>query len=540
MVNPDKQIFHCFGCSVGGNVFSFLMKEERKDFLEVVEMLAEKTGVEIPKAKGVSPEAAEKHAQLVKANALAADLYHQFLLREKEAEPARAYLKKRGLTDGTIAHFKLGYAPESWDTLCRALKGKASDAVLEKAGLAIRRKEGGYYDRFRKRVIFPILDAKGACVAFGARVIDDSLPKYLNSPETELYSKGRNLYGLFQAKREIRDRDAVIVVEGYMDVVMCHQAGAVNTVASLGTALTPDQARLIKRNTKNVFILYDADAAGEMATLRGLEIFLEEDIEVKIVRLPEGHDPDSYIKENGLARFQAALGGAKTLFDYKLALLKARHDARSVEGRVRIANEMVDLLSRVRNEILKAAWLKELARGLDLSEEALFAELRKSGVKAKREAGTEPAPRAAADIRSVEKILIGLMLDEPGFIAKGRKLLRAEDFQHHKARHIAGRLLGAEYAALAASELINFYKEDAEAVQIISLACAEMESVLDKEKTFEDCLQWMRRSRLSHERESLRSQLAAAQRAGDKPRLHQLLYDFNELNKGMRKINEKA
>ncbi|MGH7198783.1 MAG: DNA primase [Candidatus Omnitrophota bacterium] len=540
IVNPDKQIFHCFGCGAGGNVFSFLMKEEKKDFLEVVEMLAERVGVEIPKAKGFSPQAAEKHAELVKANELAANFYHDFLLHGKEAEAARAYLKKRGISEGTVAHFKLGYAPESWDGLCRALKGKAPEAVLEKAGLVIARKEGGFYDRFRHRVMFPILDTKGACVAFGGRVLDDSVPKYLNSPETELYSKGRNLYGLFQGKKDVREKDSVIVVEGYMDVVTCHQAGVGNAVASLGTALTPDQVRLVKRNTKNVFILYDADPAGELATLRGLELFLEEDIEVKIVRLPQGHDPDSYIKEHGRERFQAAFGDAQTLFDYKLALLKTKHDPRSVEGRVRIANEMVDLLSRVRNEILKAAWLKELARGLDLSEEALLAELRRSGAKARPAPDAQPSSRLQDELRAVEKMLIGLMLDEPQFIARGREILRADDFQHHKARHIARRLLEAEHATLAARELINFYKEDPEAVRIIALACAELESILDKDKTFEDCLQWMRRSRLSIERDSLRSQLAAAQSAGDKNRIHQLLYDFNELNKGMRKINEKA
>ncbi len=540
MVNTDKQIFHCFGCGVGGNVFSFLMKQEKKDFREVVEMLAERVGVEIPKDKNLNPQAVDRTTQLVKANQAAADFYHRTLAQGHEAERARAYLQKRGILEKTIAGFKLGYASESWDHLYRTLRNEIPDGVLEKTGLVIPRKEGGFYDRFRHRIIFPILDTKGVCVAFGGRVLDDALPKYLNSPETEIYSKGKNLYGFYQARSAIRDKDSVIVVEGYLDLIACHQAGVENVVASLGTALTPDQVRLIKRNTKNVFILYDADPAGELATLRGLELFLEEGLEVKIVRLSDGHDPDSFIKEFGVERFLGALALAKTLFEYRLALLKNKFDSQTVEGKVKIANEMVLLLSKVQNEILRSIWIKELARELLLSEEALLAEMRKGEAKAKGfRAGAWPQPSVLSEVRAVEKLLIGLMLDDPSFIAMAKEEIGVNDFQNHTARGIARRLLEQEGKFSPAGQLINFYKDDAESVRIISLACTETETVLDKARTFSDCVAWLKRSRIKSEREGIRHEIQAAQREGDKNRIHQLLYDLNELNKGMKEIDEK-
>lgn len=534
MVNPDKQIFHCFGCGVGGNVFSFLMKAEKKDFREVVEALAERVGVEIPGDRQINPELAERAALLAKANGLAADFYHEFLLKKKEAEKARNYLKDRGVQSETVAQFKIGFAQDSWDSLGEALDGKVPAVLAERAGLFVSKKDGGFYDRFRNRIIFPILDAKGVCVAFGGRVLDDALPKYLNSPETEIYSKGKNLYGLFQARKAIRDNDAVIIVEGYMDLVTCHQAGVTNVVASLGTALTPDQVRLVKRHTHNIFILYDADAAGETATLRGLELFLEEGLEVKIVRLTAGHDPDSFIRALGVDGFKKALAGASTLFEYKLALLKERFDARSLEGKVKIANEMVALFAKVRNEILRSAWTKELSADLGLSEEALRAELNKNNARLKFVRMPESAP-VKNEVSAAEKLLIGLMIEEPEYLLRVREQISEADFQHPKARAIAQRFLEPD-TSVEAAKLVNFYKDDPESVQIISEASAQMQRVSDKEKVFHDCLLWIRRSRILQEREGLRALIGEAQEHQDDARIHSLLRDLNQLNKGIKEL----
>ncbi len=544
MVNVDKQIFHCFGCGAGGNVFGFLMKAEKRDFPEVVEMLAQRTGVELPKDKFFSSEATKRSELFVKANQAALEVYHQNLLGHPEAEKARAYLKARGIGRDALEDFKIGYALEAWDGLCLALKDWVPSMSLEKAGLAIPRKEGGgHYDRFRKRIVFPILDAKGVCVAFGARVLDDSLPKYLNSPETEIYSKGKNLYGLFQARKTIRECDSVIVVEGYLDLVACHQAGVKNVVASLGTALTPDQVRLIKRNTQNALILYDADKAGELATLRGLELFLEEGMEVRIVRLPEGHDPDSYLKEFGAESFDAALKNAASLFDYKLGLLRKKHGSESLEGRVRTANEMVTLFSKVGNHILKSAWLKELSLQLSIPEEALAAEMKKSSAAAFRDFKVEEEPEAASagaakDAPILERQILGLMLDGAEFLTVAREELRTEDFESHAVRRIVLRILGGANTQTVA-ELMNEFKDDPEVVEVLSLACAETESMTDKKKCFSDCLSRIKRQRILVRRHGVEKELAAAQRVGDRSRIHQLMADFNELNKGIKSIHEK-
>ncbi len=540
MVNPDKQIFHCFGCGAGGNVFGFLMKIEKKDFLEVVEALADRTGVELPKDKPVDPKAAERVLAMQKAQRAALDFYHQFLLKRPEAAPARDYLfKKRKLSDKTVADFQLGFAPESWDALTNLLRKELPESAMERSGLVLPRKEGnGFYDRFRKRVIFPILDAKGVCIAFGGRVIDDSLPKYLNSPETELYTKGRQLYGLYQARTAIREADAAIVVEGYMDVIGCVQAGVKNVVASLGTALTPEQVRLVKRHTKNAFILYDADKAGEMATQRGLELFLEEDMDVKIVRLPQGHDPDSYIRDTGVEEFRKELANAKTLFEYRLALLKEKYGTAALDAKVKIANEMVRLFARVKNEILRAAWTAELAKELKLSPEALEAELRKSKDAGSRR-GDAPAPAPAsvageAKARLAENILLGLFLDRRDLLESAKMSLTAQDFEDASVRKVVGRLFD-EAETPSVAHLINLYKDDADAVQALTQACAESERVPDKAKAYEDCVLWMKRSRIHRDRTRLQFQIEEAQRSGDRGRIEQLLRDFSELNKGMKK-----
>ena len=543
MVSPDKQIFHCFGCGAGGNVFSFLMKIEKKDFVEAVETLAEKTGVEIPKDKS-SAASSEKYSLLLKANQLALEFYHKILKGGRDSERARAYLGKRGVAAETLENFKIGWASDSWDDLDRALKSEIPEGVLERAGLVIPRKDGGYYDRFRQRVIFPILDAKGLCVAFGGRVLDDSLPKYLNSPETEIYTKGRNLYGLFQARKSIREKDAVIVVEGYMDLIACHQAGVGHVVASLGTALTPDQARLLKRHTANVTILYDADQAGETATLRGLEVFLGEGLEVRIVRLASGHDPDSFIREFGAEKFKEIVADARSLFDYKLSLLKERFDVRSVEGKVGIAREMVTLFSKASNEVLKAVWTKELARELSISEEAVLAELRKAkdGLRGALRANAQSFVVKEKDLPSAEVLLVGLLLDNADFVSKARTEISADDFNHPAARRLVTELLKEkppEAFSLTAAAAVNLYKDDPESTRIVSLAAAEAETLVDKKKAFEDCVAWMKRSRIRVRREGLRSEIVSAEREGDRNRIGELLRELSELNKGMRESHEK-
>lgn len=536
MVSPDKQIFHCFGCGVGGNVFSFLMKIEKKDFREVVEMLADRVGVEIPKDKQ-NTQAVERLSLFVNANIAAQNFFHETLLKKPEGEKGRSYFQKRGIREKTITEFKLGYAPESWDGLMRAVKGSVPEKVLESLGLIMAKKDGGFYDRFRGRVMFPILDGKGNPVAFGGRVLDDSLPKYMNSPESEIYIKGRHLYGLHQARKSIREKDFVIIVEGYMDLIACFQAGVENVLASLGTALTPDQVRLVKRHTKNVIMLYDADKAGEMATMRGLELFLEEAVEVKVVRLPKGHDPDSFIKEFGKQAFEKEIAQAQTLFDYKLGHLKELYDARSLEGKVKIANEMVLLFAKVQNEIQRAAWVRELAKQLNVSEDALTAELKKGNGKAKPSKSEAPAP-AKKESPSVEKLLLGLWLEHPDYLEKSRDGVEPADFRHEKIKLIANRLLASGYQTVR--DIMNEFKEDAEAIEILSAATAEMEKEGSKERMLSDCLFQIRETRLHERGQSIRTkELPEAEKSGDKNLRNELLSELTQIRRQEEEIKKK-
>lgn len=554
IVNPDKQIFHCFGCGVGGNIFSFIMKIERKDFREVVEELADRVGVELPEDQK-RPVESDAERGLVRANATAAEFYHTTLMTDPSSEKARAYLDRRGVKKEVLESFKIGYAPESWEAFYRHAKAAGlSESTLEKAGLILKGKNGGYYDRFRSRVIFPILDGKGRVVALGGRVLDDTVPKYLNSPETEIYHKGRQLYGLFQARPAIREADAVVVVEGYMDLIACHDAGVRYSVATLGTALTPDQVRLLKRNTQNAYILYDADKAGEAATLRGLELFIEEGMDVRIVRLPEGHDPDSYVRKHGAEGFRAQIAASRSLFEYKLAMLKAKHDPGVLEGKVKIAQEMVGLFAKARNEILKAAWVKELSQELKLSEAALQTELertvaarpvRPSERAAEPTQGARPTANATETQkglpRHAERILLSLLLDKDLFVKESRRELVLTDFYHPTARKLVQILWEADERGVHenARQLVTRLQDDPESVKLLSLSTAESEMIIDKERSFSDCVKKLKSLRLDGEHLSLRQQLAAAQKEGDQNRVSRILYDMNELNKRMKEIHEK-
>ena len=291
MVSPDRQIYHCFGCGESGNAFKFLMLQERMAFPEAVEALAKKTGVILPEARKIDQGVSNLTAQLYRINELAAQFY-QNKLDAPEGLSARDYLAKRGLDRDCIKAFNLGFAPEKWDGLLSYLRVKnITLAHLEKAGLVLAKDGGGYYDRFRNRIIFTIFDIKSRPIGFGARALPGqgeagkggSLPKYINSPETPVYVKGRNLYGLNLSKDAIRESDTAVIVEGYLDFLMPFQQGLKNIVASLGTALTLEQVRLLKRYASKAVMIYDPDAAGELATLRSLDIFLEEEMEVRLL-----------------------------------------------------------------------------------------------------------------------------------------------------------------------------------------------------------------------------------------------------------------
>lgn len=357
-VSEEFQSWHCFGCGEHGDVFSFLMKVENLTFAEALERLAKRAGVELERFH--SPEISRKEL-LGKINSSAAAYYTELL---KRTPTAMEYLRNRGLSDQAIEQFHLGYAAPAWDGLVRLLTKrnvKLADAV--EAGLIIKsERDSGYYDRFRHRIVFPILDIQERVIGFGGRAIGDDQPKYLNSPETPLFSKTKSLYGLNLARKSISEIGYVIVVEGYMDVITTHQAGFTNCVATLGTALTIEHIKVLSRYTNKVVLAYDADSAGMTAALRGASMFDEADCDVRITRLPTGDDPDSLLRKGKTAEFAAVVAEALPIVDYKLAILRDRHDLSDSAGRTAMLKEAVKILAEVPTAIERERHIRALAR----------------------------------------------------------------------------------------------------------------------------------------------------------------------------------
>lgn len=370
-VSPEDGLYYCFGCHAGGDVFSFVEKMENLSFTEVVERLAEAAHLELPRAE-VSPEEKRRkqfNDELYHAMELAVVYFHNCLRRTNMGKPGLAYFKRRHLTDETIDRFKLGFAPDSWHKLYgdfRTIK-HISDTVLVTSGL-VGHKNGRYYDTFRNRCMFPILNLKGKPVAFGGRVMDDSKPKYLNSPETPIFNKRQLLFALYQALPEIRRTRQVIMVEGYMDAISLHAHGVTNAVASLGTAFTIEQARLLKRYADEVVFSYDMDAAGQNATRRALEIAGTTGLKMRVLHLSEGKDPDEFVNKYGGEAYKEAVAQAIPALDYLFNSLLETHDRTSLEGQHLILNDMFTVLSARGDSFEFNTYIQKMARALKVDE----------------------------------------------------------------------------------------------------------------------------------------------------------------------------
>jgi len=388
-VHPVKQIFHCFGCGLGGDVFKFVMLIENLSFPEALRRVAEKVGVRLRETfDDASYDAnAKLRAVLFQVHEAAAKFFAAQLSGTAEGRAARAYLADRGLSDEVVGHFRLGYAPSGGQALTRHLQNAGFELpVLEKSGLVLRDPERErHYDRFRRRVIFPIANESGKVLAFGGRALGDDMPKYLNSPETPIYTKGRVLYHLDRAANPIRKLDYVVLVEGYMDCIAVASAGIENVVASCGTSLTDGQARLLARSTRRVVVNYDPDSAGVAATERSLALLLEEGFEVKVLALPAGLDPDSFIRKQGPAAYRERLAGAPMYLDYLTDRAIATHDVQTPEGKVAAANAVMPFLGRVPNPMLRVELAQRLAARLRLDEKILREELRRAAGQGERE-----------------------------------------------------------------------------------------------------------------------------------------------------------
>ncbi len=416
-VSPDKQMFYCFGCGEGGNVYTFVMKQEGIAFPEAVRFLAKRYGIVIPDRSTSSAvkQQLDDREILFQINRQAMDFFHQALIHPQLGAPAFSYLTRRGLTVRVITDFKLGYAQPGWNHLTDYFTQKGvALSLVEKAGLISRRQSGnGYYDRFRDRVIFPIFNMHQQVAGFGGRVMDDSLPKYLNSPETPVYSKSRSLYGLFQAKPFCRQTGEVFIAEGYMDLISLHMHGIQNSVATLGTAMTEEHIRLLKGVSQKITLVYDSDQAGIKAAQRCIELFkahhqLED---IRILVLPEGHDPDTYLRQIGVEAFRNAACEASGVFSFLMDVAVKKHGL-SLEGKLRIIKEMEAPLLALTDRLARISAVKEISERTGIDAGAIQEKLRKMHSPAQT-ASSEKIPEAG---NKFDKHLIAMMLQFPDVI----------------------------------------------------------------------------------------------------------------------------
>jgi DNA primase len=402
-VSIDKQMYYCFGCHKGGDVIKFAMEWEKITYPEAIEMLAERAGVHMPTSERET-DASNEAEQLYNACRFAGRYFYGNL-QTPEGKFALDYFRARGFTDKTITTFGLGYSLRGWEALLQKAKEEGiSPDHLSKVGLLRTRDDGSYYDAFRGRAMFPIFSATGKAIAFGARKIyeDDTVPgKYINSPETSIYKKSRVLYGLSQSKEAIREADAVILVEGYADLISVYQAGVKHIVASSGTALTDEQIKLLSRYTKNIVFVYDADSAGSNAMVRGIDIILEHNMDVRIVPLPAGEDPDSFVKANGGDEFRKLVGKAQSFIDFKASTFEKAGKFQTPEGRAEAVRALVQTIAKIADPLRQSFFIREVAEKYRLYESSLYTELEKYTKKgtAGPQRAEVPEPHVPADTR---------------------------------------------------------------------------------------------------------------------------------------------
>src|SRR6202790_1627771 len=415
-VHPVRQMFHCFGCGKGGDVFSFVMEMERCEFPDALRIVAEKCGISIPRSRERSPEERKENLQraaLIEMHREAQTFFVKQLEGTLEGKAARAYLEDRGLDKDAIGRFGVRYAPSGGDALLRHFKAKYAENLLTESGLISRDQSGRPFDRFRRRITFPIANESGKIVAFGARALGDEQPKYLNSPETPIYSKSNVLYHLDRAKDAMRRQDFAILVEGYMDAIAVARAGVSNVVASCGTSLAEPQIKLLGRFTKRVIINFDPDTAGQAATERSVALLLEQDFEVRVLALPGKADPDKFIREQGADAYMKLVKESPPYVDYLIA--RARQmDMSTAEGKLRAVNFMLPYVQKIPNRILRSEWATRIAQQLRLDEPVLRAALSKAASERRSAVKTQPelVGRAA---KPVERMLIRMLAEGEGF-----------------------------------------------------------------------------------------------------------------------------
>lgn len=525
-VSPDRQIFHCFGCGVGGNVYTFLMKIEGITFKEALEQLAERANIQLPKLENNADTAKEElKAKVYKVNEFTAEFYHQNLYKPT-SKIGQEYVKKRKMNKETLEAYRIGFSGK-FDELYKALKaqGFGEKEILE-SGLVNKNDNGTYIDRYRNRLMFPICDVRGKVIAFGGRILDDSKikdpkfpqPKYINSPENVVYSKGRHLFGLNVAKKDSAKK--LLIVEGYMDVISLHQRGVTNVVGALGTALTEQQGWLLRKSTEQVILGFDADGAGQTAIARSMEILQKMGCDMRVLQIEGAKDPDEYIVKFGEGRFRLAMDNAISLVEFKVKNLKKDLNLENTGDKIKFLNEIAKILSKVENTMEREIYIEKIAQGYNISKEAIYAEVNKliynntkedkvlqsREIKPVRE-NIKNTTEIDEDLKRRENTIISILLDSnANMFAKIKEEIKPEDFKDSVNRKIAEQLYKElEKEDCNINRLIDSFDEETQ--NHITMVMATDYEIDNLEKAVDDILQKYEKEKLDNRKQEILKQL---------------------------------
>lgn len=545
-VSPDKQIFHCFGCGAGGNVIHFISKIEGLDFKDTLELLANRVNIELPTLDNLEDDkTARLKSKVYEINKIAAEFYHENLYKPT-SKIAQEYIKKRKLDNRTLKAFLIGYAG-NFNELYLLLKQKGyTEEEMLASSLVKRTENGGYMDSFRKRLMFPIQDVRERVIAFGGRVLDDSKPKYINSPENIVYSKGRNLFGLNVAKKH--DTKKIVIVEGYMDAISLYQRGITNVVASLGTAMTEAQGRLLRRYSEQVILGYDADGAGQAAILRGMEILQNLGCDIRVLQIEGAKDPDEYVLKYGPERFQKCVDNAISLVEFKVKVLLKELNIENTNDKIKFLNEIAKILAKVTNQMEREIYVDKIAKEYKISKEAIYAEVNKlmykdnQGSKKLEKKVVTMAPKeekgnnVSEAVLKRENLVIYLLINEYSkCYEKIKNLITLDYIQDDTNKQILKKMYEEfEKGNSNTSQLLDWFQDEKVISHITEIMAGDFE-ITDVNKAIDDLISIYEKEKLISRRNEILKKLESVSEAGSEE-VKELEKELNDIILKLAKI----
>lgn len=545
-VSPDKQIFHCFGCGAGGNVIHFISKIEGLDFKDTLELLANRVNIELPTLDNLEDDkTARLKSKVYEINKIAAEFYHENLYKPT-SKIAQEYIKKRKLDNRTLKAFLIGYAG-NFNELYLLLKQKGyTEEEMLASSLVKRTENGGYMDSFRKRLMFPIQDVRERVIAFGGRVLDDSKPKYINSPENIVYSKGRNLFGLNVAKKH--DTKKIVIVEGYMDAISLYQRGITNVVASLGTAMTEAQGRLLRRYSEQVILGYDADGAGQAAILRGMEILQNLGCDIRVLQIEGAKDPDEYVLKYGPERFQKCVDNAISLVEFKVKVLLKELNIENTNDKIKFLNEIAKILAKVTNQMEREIYVDKIAKEYKISKEAIYAEVNKlmykdnQGSKKLEKKVVTMVPKEEKEnsvseaVLKRENLVIYLLINEYSkCYEKIKNLITLDYIQDDTNKQILKKMYEEfEKGNSNTSQLLDWFQDEKIISHITEIMAGDFE-ITDVNKAIDDLISIYEKEKLISRRNEILKKLESVSEAGSEE-VKELEKELNDIILKLAKI----